>query len=316
MITVKCNGCGGDFETPKRKPRRCCSKECMATVLRARNKARTTPISIVCGECGEAFDAPRTAKRLYCSAPCARAARARNISAAYAAKPPPEPLRQVCKECGETFECSRSAPRKLCSPECIATMRARVSSATIKQVHANPEYRRKRKEGARRQMKALWKDEGFRERASRASSERMKRRRNGGDPELNALLAKACGDHFRRLWQDPEFRAARAAASSEHIAAYNADEERRKPRDEKNRRIMQTASKRLKDDPAFLELMSVKLQEYRQQEPYRPAEHGDYTTNYCSMILSRVNRDDEVREFCDSRMSVYLKEAIADTRQS
>lgn len=147
------------------------------------------------------------------------------------------------------------------------------------------------------------------------SSERMKRRRNGGDPALNAKLAKGCGDHFRRMWQKPEFRAARIEESRQHISAYMADTERRLKRDENNRGIMGRASRRLKRDPAYLELMSAKVLEYRAQEPYRPAQHKNYIPDYVGMILHRVNTDEEVRRFCDKRMSVYLKEEQAKRRK-
>lgn len=149
---------------------------------------------------------------------------------------------------------------------------------------------------------------------SRVSSERMKRRRNGGDPALNAILAKACGDHLKRMWEKPEFREKHRTMSTAKIMAYMADETRRRSRDENNKRIMGNAARKLRRDGEFTILMSAKVLEYMGQEPYRPAQHGDYTPDYVSMILSRVNLDAEVREFCDGRMSIYLKEEQAKHR--
>ncbi len=149
-----------------------------------------------------------------------------------------------------------------------------------------------------------------------ASSERMKRRRNGGDPALNAKLAKACGDHFKRMWQKPEFRAKHAELGTQKLLTYMADAERRKPRDETNRRVMGNAARRLRKDGEFTVLMSAKVSEYMGQEPYRPELHGDYTPEYVSMILSRVNNDAEVRTFCDGRMSIYLKEETQKLREA
>lgn len=149
-----------------------------------------------------------------------------------------------------------------------------------------------------------------------ASSVRMKRRRNGGDPALNAKLAKGCGDHLRRMWQKPEFREKHAALGTAKLAAYMADLERRKSRDETNKRLMGNAARRLRKDPEFTELMSRKSAEYRAQEPFRPAQHRNYIPDYVSMILHRVNTDEEVRAFCDGRMSIYLKEEQAKRRTS
>lgn len=149
---------------------------------------------------------------------------------------------------------------------------------------------------------------------SQQSSARMKRRRNGGDPALNAKLAKACGDHFRRMWQKPEFRAKISAASRVRILAYMADESRRRLRDETNKAIMGKAARRLRRDPEFTEIMSAKVKDYMAQEPFRPAQHGDYATAYMSMIMSRVNTDEEVRTFCDGRMSIYLKDELVKWR--
>jgi hypothetical protein len=149
-----------------------------------------------------------------------------------------------------------------------------------------------------------------------ASSARMKHRRNGGDPALNAILAKACGAHLKRMWEKPEFREMHRAMSTVKIAAYMADEARRRLRDDTNKRLMGNAARRLRRDADFTELMSAKTMEYMRQEPFRHDQHGEYTPGYVSMIMSRVNNDAEVRALCDTRMSLYLKDEQAKYRAS
>jgi IS30 family transposase len=196
----------------------------------------------------------------------------------------------------------------MCSKACVEAHRVVISSRTIKKLHADPTFRENLNAINSERMKGMWRDDEFRATSSQASSDRMRARRNGGDPELNATLAKACGAHLKRMWEKQSFRDMHRELGTAKLAAYNASDERQL-QDAELRKVMGQAARKLRTDPAFSEIMSRKSIEHRLADPYDPARHGDYNPDYVSYICTRVQEDEEMRTFHDTRMAALLKEA-------
>lgn len=201
----------------------------------------------------------------------------------------------TCTRCGVAFS-SRSRPTKkwrpkYCGPDCRYADHSENHSARYKT------------------------DPAFAEKMARISSERMTRRRNGGDPALNMVLAKASSTRLKKLWADPAWREKILPMQRQKANRLNNDKDIAERKRAASKWIMTLASRRLAQNPEWRELMSVKMSEYMAVEPWCPQTHGDYTPNYVSMICKRVDSDAEVRELGSKLMSQYLAEAAVQYRK-
>jgi len=150
---------------------------------------------------------------------------------------------------------------------------------------------------------------------SAISSERMKRRRNGGDPALNAKLSKACSEHFKRLWKNPDFRAARAEESRVHILKYMEDKVALAKRDARSSAIFKRARVRLEKETEFLDMLADKVRQLMLEDPWM-ARDDRYYADYFSQIVTKANTDPELRAYVDAKMSVIFTEEYARARKS
>lgn len=148
---------------------------------------------------------------------------------------------------------------------------------------------------------------------SRISSELMTQRRNGGDPALNAKLAKACGAHLKKMWDDPDFRAARIEQATEHLAEYMSDPVAVAKRDAKMRKVLQRAHKRLRAETEFSELLSETVRRYMQEDPYMQRDEREYQ-DYLSEMMSRALTDKTFRAYVDAKASAIWTEEHARER--
>lgn len=210
--------------------------------------------------------------------------------------PLPHPRSYVCARCGTAFESDKRPTAKwsprFCGPTCRYADHSEAHSAKFKT------------------------DAAFAKKMAKISSERMTRRRNGGDPALNAILAKTASAHFKALWSDPAWVAAQydnQKAKADHL---NSDPAILANKKAATKWIMRRAAGRLGRNPEWRELMSVKTKEHMNAEPWQEDVHGDYTAKYLSMMGTRVQLDPEVASFRNEKMSEYLKEAAAAYRAS
>lgn len=198
----------------------------------------------------------------------------------------------VCEVCGAQFDPPRkNLTKRTCGPSCRNILAGR----GIAKKFGEPSYRT---------------------RHAKNSSERMRRRRNGGDPALNAILSARSSERFKRLWSDEDFRAARIAESSARIAAFNSDAQRVAKKNAASKAIMTKAARRLAHSGEWRLLMREKTTEHMAIEPYNETAHGDYVADYLSMMMARVNSDPQVRAFAAERMRQYIPEAAKAYNES
>ena len=188
----------------------------------------------------------------------------------------------TCEICGRSFAKTKRWTPKTCGPECALKARALGIASRFK----DPEYAK---------------------RMSAISSERMTRRRRGGDAALNERLATIASARLRRLWADEAFRSAQLAAASQKAQRINADPEMSANRTRASKAIMTAASTRLGRLPEFVELMSSKMSEHMAAEPFDPTAHGDIS-DYHQMICTRVNLDPAVATPRGEWMARFLRE--------
>lgn len=158
-------------------------------------------------------------------------------------------------------------------------------------------------------------DKAYAAKMAALSSERMKKRRNGGDPALNAILAKVHSARMIALWANPEFAAKISALQSAKIKRLNADPEFAARKRAASTWIMGRAARRLARDAEWRELMSVKTSEHMAREPWRQDVHGDYRADYMSMMCTRVQNDADVAALRNRLMSRNIIEAAREYRR-
>ncbi len=209
--------------------------------------------------------------------------------------PLPHPRSYVCARCGSAFKTDARPTAKwspkFCGPACRYADHAETHSAKFK---ADPAFAKK---------------------MAKISSERMKRRRNGGDPALNEILAKTSSAHFKKLWANAAWVAAQRDSQLAKAARLNSDPEIVGKKRRAVTWIMKRAAGRMGRNPEWREMMSVKTTEHMTQEPWRQDVHGDYTPDYVSMMCSRVQADPEVAALRNSLMAQYIREEAAIYRR-